>query len=96
MPATRRDVAMIHIHSKITSQGQVSAPVAVQGRLGLRPGATLEWIEEAGQIVVRRAVLRQSSDIHAVLFPEGTPQRKSLKELRQGVAQAVRERHARD
>lgn len=96
MPATRRYVAMIHIPSKITSQGQFSVPVAVRRRLGLRPGATLEWTEEAGRIIVRRAVLRQSSDIHAVLFLEGMPQRKSLKELRQGVAQAVRERHARD
>lgn len=87
---------MIHTHSKITSQGQVSVPAAVRRRLGLGPGATLEWIEEAGRIVVRRAVLHQSTQIHEALFPEGTPARRSLQELRAGVALAVRRKYARD
>lgn len=88
----------IQAQSKLTSQGQVSVPAAVRRRLGLGPGATLEWVEDAGgRVVVRRAGVHDSATVHAALFPEGEPppQRKSLAELRQGVALAVRRRHAR-
>lgn len=87
---------MIQAQSKLTSQGQVSVPAAVRRQLGLGPGATLEWVEEDGRIVVRRAVVHDSAAVHGALFPEGAGQRKSLTELRQGVALAMRRRHARD
>ena len=87
---------MIQVQSKLTSQAQVSVPAAVRRQLGLGPGATLEWVEEAGRIVVRRAASSDSAAVHEVLFRDGPPARKSLKELKQGLAQAVRERHARD
>ena len=87
---------MIQAQSKLTSQGQVSVPAAVRRQLGLSPGATLEWVEDAGRIVVRRAASSDSAAVHGVLFSGGPPLRKSLKELKQGLALAVRERHARD
>jgi antitoxin PrlF len=87
---------MIQAQSKLTSQGQVSVPAAVRRQLGLGPGAMLEWVEEDGRIVVRRAVVHDSSAVHGALFPEGAAERKSLTELRQGVALAMRRRHARD
>lgn len=82
--------------SKLTTQGQVSVPAAVRRRLGLGPGATLEWVEEGGHIIVRRAVHHDSAAVHGALFPEGAPTRKSLVELKQGVALAMRRKHARD
>jgi len=87
---------MNRVRSKLTSQGQVSVPAAVRRQLGLRPGATLEWVEEDGRIVVRRAVHHDSTAVHGALFPEGTPARKSLVELKRGVALAMRRKHARD
>lgn len=86
---------MIQAQSKLTSQGQVSVPAAVRRQLGLGPGATLEWVESGGQIVVRRAAAHDSAAIHSALFPEGAPKRKSLDELKQGVALAMRQRRAR-
>jgi AbrB family looped-hinge helix DNA binding protein len=86
----------IQAQSKLTSQGQVSVPVAVRRRLGLGPGATLEWVEDKdGRLVVRRAADHDSAAVHGALFPEGTPRRRSLAELRQGVALAMHRRHAR-
>jgi AbrB family looped-hinge helix DNA binding protein len=87
---------MNHVRSKLTSQGHVLVPAAVRRQLGLRPGATLEWVEEDGRIVVRRAVHHDSAAVHPALFPEGAPTRKALAELKQGVAVAMRRRHPRD
>jgi len=87
---------MNHVRSKLTSQGQVSVPAAVRRKLGLRPGGTLEWVEEDGRIVVRRAVRHDSAAVHAALFPEGVPTRKALAELKQGVTVAMRRRHPHD
>lgn len=83
--------------SKLTSQGQVSVPAAVRRRLGLRPGSVLVWREEAGRMVVERATRHSSAQVHEALFPEGaaTPA-KTLAELKAGLAEAMRRRHARD
>ncbi len=42
-------------HSKLTAQGQISVPMDVRRKLGISPGSVLEWEEEGGKIVVRRA-----------------------------------------
>ena len=88
---------MVLARSKVTSQGQVSVPAKVRERLGLQPGATLEW--EAGTdgtVTVRRAGRYTSEDIHRALFPEGPPQRAvSVEEMDVGIRQYMREKHAR-
>jgi AbrB family looped-hinge helix DNA binding protein len=81
--------------SRVTAQGQVSVPAEVRRKLGLAPGAILEWDEEGDLIVVRRAHRHTSSEIHAVLFPEGPPEPRSLVELKEGVREHMRRRHAR-
>lgn len=82
--------------SKVTSQGQISVPADVRRKLGIRPGSVLEWEEEeGGKIVVRRTGQYTSEDIHRALFPNGPPKRRSLKELKEGIADYIRERHAR-
>ncbi len=86
---------MVLAHSRVTSQGQISVPVEVRRKLGLEPGATLEWEEENGRIVVRRAGRYSFGDIRTAVFPEGPPAHKSDAELKKGVAEYLRRKHAR-
>jgi AbrB family looped-hinge helix DNA binding protein len=81
--------------SKLTAQGQISVPAEVRKRLGLGPGSVIEWEEKDGEMIVRRAGKYTSEDIHRNLFPDGPPPRKSLKELKEGIAKYMREKHAR-
>ena len=81
--------------SKVTSQGQISVPAEVRRKLGVGPGSVLEWDEEDGKILVRRAGTFSSEDIHRVLFPGETPEPETLEELREGIRRRVRERNAR-
>jgi len=80
--------------SKVTSQGQISVPAEVRKRLGVGPGSTLEWDEQDGQIVVRRKGKYTSQEIHKILFPNGPPKRRTLKELKEGISHYIRDRHA--
>jgi AbrB family looped-hinge helix DNA binding protein len=82
--------------SKVTSQGQISVPVDVRRKLGVGPGSVLEWDEEGANIIVRRVGRFSSDDIHRALFGKRAPKKKSLEELKEGVRQYVRRRHARD
>ncbi len=59
------------------------------------PGATLEWDEQDGQILVRRVKKYTSKEIHKILFPNGPPKRRSLKELKKGIESYIDEQHAR-
>ena len=81
--------------SRLTSQGQVSVPAEVRRRLGLSTGSVLEWDEDGGQIVVRRGGQYTSVDIHRTLFSEGSPKRRRREELKDGIRQYIRKKHAR-
>ncbi len=86
---------MIIARSKVTSQGQISVPADVRRRLGITPGSVLEWEEDGDKIVVRRAGKYTFEDMRKALFPGGPPRRRSLEELKEGIADYIRERHAR-
>ena len=81
-------------YSKLTSQAQISVPAAVRKKLGIGPGAVLEWDIEDGRIVVRRAGLYSSEDIHKAVFPK-PPKPKTLDDMKQGIRKHVRRKHAR-
>jgi antitoxin PrlF len=81
--------------SRVTAQGQISVPAAVRRKLGIGPGSVLEWREDDGKIVVRRAGRFTSEDIHRELFPDGPPKARTLAELKDGIRQYMIERHAR-
>lgn len=81
--------------SRITAQGQVSVPAEVRRRLGAGPGSVLEWDEEDGAIVVRRKGKYSSLDIHNAVFPDGPPKRRTIEEMKEGIRQSMRRRHAR-
>jgi AbrB family looped-hinge helix DNA binding protein len=82
-------------YSKLTAQGQIPVPAKVRSKLGVGPGSVLEWHEEDGKIVVRRAGLFSSEDIHRALFPKGQPKPRALNELKKGVARHMKARNAR-
>jgi antitoxin PrlF len=86
---------MAFASSKLTAQGQVSIPAEVRRRLGLGPGSVIEWEEEGGRVVVRRAGKYTSEEVHAALFPKKPPVRKTLAELKEGVRRTMRRRYAR-
>ena len=82
-------------HSKLTAQGQVSVPVEVRRRLGIGPGAVLEWNERGGAIVVSRAGRYSSEDVHRALVPRGAPEPRTLEQLKEGIRRYTQKRHAR-
>ena len=82
-------------HSKLTAQGQISVPVDVRRKLGIGPGSVLEWEEEGNKMVVRRAGRFSSEDIHRALFGTRPPEPRSIDELKEGIGEHLRKRHAR-
>lgn len=80
--------------SRLTAQGQISVPVEVRKRLELVSGSILEWDADDGRITVRRAGRHTCEELHRVLFSP-PPRARSLAELREGIRQHVRTRHAR-
>jgi AbrB family looped-hinge helix DNA binding protein len=82
--------------SKLTAQGQISVPAEVRKKLGIGPGSVLEWHEQGGQVVVRRAGRFSSGDLHQALFAKGGPKGKSPPDVKEAVRKYIRRRHARD
>lgn len=80
-------------HSKVTAQGQVSVPAKVRQRLGVGPGSVLEWDEDGGQVVVRKAGRHTSEEIHQTLFPK-SPRPRPIQDLKAGIRRHIRTRHA--
>ncbi len=80
--------------SKVTAQGQISVPAEVRKRLGIGPGSVLEWHEEDGNVVVRRAGRFSSSDIHQTLFPQGTPKAGDSGDVKAAIRKYIRKTHA--
>jgi AbrB family looped-hinge helix DNA binding protein len=82
-------------HSKVTAQGQISVPAGVRRKLGIGPGSILVWDEDGEKMVVRRSARFTSQDIHRALFPTLAPKSRTLDDMKEGIRQSVRERHAR-
>ena len=82
-------------HSKVTAQGQISVPAEVRRKLGIGPGSVLEWREEGELVVVRRAGRYTSEDVHRALFPKHPPVPRTVEEMKAGVRQYQKKRHAR-
>ena len=80
-------------HSKVTAQGQVSVPAKVRQRLGVGPGAVLEWDEDGDRVIVRKAGRHSSEDIHRMLFSK-TPRRRTIEEMKNGIGRYIKKRHA--
>ena len=82
--------------SRITAQGQISVPADVRRKLGIGPGSVLEWVEEDGKVIVRRAGRYTSEDIHTAIFGKGKPEKRTIEELKAGIRQHARKKYACD
>ncbi len=80
--------------SRLTAQGQISVPAEVRRRLGVGPGSMLEWDEQSGQVVVRKAGRYTSADVHEALFGGETASKPPL-DVKDGIRKHLRKRHAR-
>ena len=85
---------MKRIESRITSQGQISIPARIRQKLGLTPGATIEWCERGDEVIVRRATKYTSRDIHDTLFAT-PPDAHGAGDMDEGIRTYLRRRHAR-
>ncbi len=88
---------MEKLQTKLTSQGQVSVPAPVREFLNLIPGSMLVWSQEGDRVVVERAKRHTTQQVHQALFPQSTAARvpaKTLAELKQGLRESVKRRHA--
>lgn len=81
--------------SRVTSQGQISVPAEIRRKLGIVAGTVLEWEEEDGRVVVRRAGGVTSKEMHEALFPGGPPKRLSVADMDRAIEREVLRRHAR-
>jgi antitoxin PrlF len=80
--------------SKVTAQGQISVPAEVRKKLGIGPGSVLEWDEQDGEVVVRRAGRFASSEIHQALFSTKIPKGTPAPDVKNAIRQYIRKRHA--
>jgi hypothetical protein len=55
----------------------------------------LEWDEENGQVVVRRAGRYSSEDIHRALFQKKRVEPKTVEEMKAGITRHIKGRYAR-
>jgi AbrB family looped-hinge helix DNA binding protein len=81
--------------SKVTAQGQISVPADIRRKLGIGPGSILEWEEDGDRIVLRRAGVFRSEDIHRALFKGRKQEKRNADELKEGIRRYVRKRYAR-
>ena len=80
--------------SRVTAQGQISVPAEVRKKLGIGPGSVLEWHEQDGSVVVRRAGRFSSEDIHQALFAKGMTKRRDVDDVKSAIRKYIRKRHA--
>ena len=80
--------------SKVTAQGQISVPAEIRRKLGIGPGSVLEWEDEGDRVIVRRAGRYSSEHIHRAVFAK-TPKPRTVEEMKQGIAEHMRKKHAR-
>jgi antitoxin PrlF len=81
--------------SRLTAQGQISVPAEVRRKLGLAPGSVIEWDEERGSIVVRRAGGSTFDEIHRRLFPKvSASPAVTVEEMDEGIRRHLRKKHA--
>ena len=80
--------------SRVTAKGQITVPAEIRKRLGLSPGAIVEWDTEGDSIIVRRGGRYSFDDLHQALFPSA-PEAHPLEDLKEGIRRHARARHAR-
>lgn len=57
------------MNSIVSEKGQVTIPKALRDRLGIRPGAVLDFREESGRLVARKVLPRDPVDAVFGILP---------------------------
>ena len=68
-------------------------PANVRKKLGVGPGAFLEWDDDGEQIMVRRVGRFTSEDVHRSVFATA-PKPRALADLKEGVREHMKRRRA--
>jgi antitoxin PrlF len=77
------------VQAKVTSKGQITLPKEVRDRYGIKPGDSVEFIEEAGRTWMRARNVR-AVDLAGILHRPGmTP--LTVKEMDEAIMDAVAE-----
>ena len=79
--------------SKVTTQDQISVPVEVRKRFGIKSGCELGWYEEGGRLFVDLARKHTLADARAALKGESTPE--SNLEIKDGIKAYIAEKFKR-
>lgn len=78
--------------SRLTAQGRITIPAEIRRKLGVGPGSILEWDEEDGKVIVRKAGRYSFDDIHRAVFAQ-PPKPRTLEELKEGISRYIRAKH---
>lgn len=81
--------------SRVTSQGQISVPAEIRRKFGIGPGSLLEWDDEGGKLILRKAGRFSFEDIHATVFPAGPPKARTKTEVEAAMIRYFKAKHAR-
>ena len=70
-------------------------PAEVRRRLELVPGSVLAWEADGDAVTVRRVGRYTTGEVHAAFFRDGPPEPRTLAELKEGIREHIKARHAR-
>lgn len=70
-------------------------PAEIRKKLGVGPGSVLEWDDQNGEVVVRRAGRYSSEEVSQALFASPAPA-VTATGVKEGIRQYIRKRHARN
>jgi AbrB family looped-hinge helix DNA binding protein len=68
--------------AKVAERGQVTIPKALRERLGIVPGTVLDFIEDQGRLIARKAEAVDSVDLVFGRFGRGRNTDEIIKEIR--------------
>lgn len=71
--------------SRVSEKGQVTIPKHLRDRLGIRPGAVLDFQEQKGRLVATKVSARDPVDAVYGVLKLNRPTDELLEELRGGV-----------
>ena len=81
------------VRATITSKGQITLPKEVRGRYKLKPGDSVEFVEENGKTWVRPRNIR-AVDLAGILHRPGM-KAKTIEEMDKAIGEALAEDDAR-
>ncbi len=82
---------MARTQTRMTTQGQISIPLDLRERLGIRPGSTVEWTAEGDRLIGHRLGNKTFDDVRRSLGLDQRPMRppRTLGEKNDVIARMV-------